>query len=306
MQTFLLGRLLQSAITLFAVLVIVFALARSTGDPAYLMLPPTASNAEIEQMRHELGTDRSLIIQFGTYVRRAATGDLGNSIRLREPVAKLLSKRFVKSVELAAVAMAVAVVAALVLGTAAAVWRNTPIDLFVRLLGILGQSAPNFWLGIVLVELFAVNFGLLPASGSAGFKSFILPATVMGWGVVAGMMRLLRSQLLEVLESEYIRTARAKGLRGFPILWKHALRNAIIPVLAFGSLYFSLLLAGSVVIETVFAWPGMGQLAYQAVVYRDFALIQGVTLLAGALIVVTTFLVDLLYGVIDPRISVKA
>lgn len=306
MMRFLTGRLLQAAITLFAVLVIVFTLARSTGDPAYLMLPPTATNAEIAVMRRELGTDRALPVQFGTYISRAATGDLGRSIRLRQPVAKLLLQRLAKSVQLAAVAMSVAVVVALVLGTAAAVWRNSPLDVGVRLLGIMGQSAPSFWLGIILVQVFSVRFGLLPASGAGGLQYFILPAAVMGWSVVAGMMRLLRSQLLEVLESEYVRTARAKGLRRPVILWKHALRNAVIPVLAFGSLYFSLLLSGSVVIETVFAWPGMGQLAYEAVLFRDFPLIQGVTLLAGALIVVISFLVDVFYGVIDPRITMRA
>lgn len=306
MSRFVLGRLVQAVVTLFAVLVIVFVLARSTGDPAYLMLPPTATNEEVQQMRHALGTDRSLVVQFGNYASRAVTGDFGRSIRLRQPVTKVLRQRLVKSVELASVAMAAAVAIALLLGTAAAIWRNSPIDIAVRLLGIAGQSAPNFWLGIVLVEVFSVRFGLLPASGTGSISHYVLPAVVMGWSVVAGMMRLLRSQLLEVLESDYVRTARAKGIRGGAVLWKHALRNALVPVLAFGSLYFSLLLAGSVVIETVFAWPGMGQLAYEAVLFRDFPLIQGVTLLAAGLIVGISFLVDILYGVVDPRISVRA
>ncbi|MBI2867167.1 MAG: ABC transporter permease [Chloroflexi bacterium] len=302
MTQYIINRFLQALVTIFAVSIIVFGLARSTGDPAYLMLPPTATNEEIEQMRHILGTDRPIPVQYWTFAKRAVQGDLGDSIRLRQPVTKLLRQRLPNSMRLAGLSMSVALTLAFVFGVTAAIWRNSPVDVGARLLGIIGQSLPSFWVAIVFIEIFSVRLGLLPSSGIGGFNHYILPAAVIGWFATAGMMRLLRAQLIEVLGSEYIKTARAKGLAPPVVIVRHAIRNAVIPVITFAGIYFALLLTGSVVVETVFAWPGVGRLAYEAILFRDFPLIQGVNLLAGAIVVSINLLVDILYGVVDPRI----
>jgi peptide/nickel transport system permease protein len=214
----------------------------------------------------------------------------------------LIAARLPNSFKLAGAAFTASIVIAVVLGTIAAVWRNTPWDLIVRITGVLGLAVPSFWIGILLIDLFAVDLGWLPVAGTGGPKHFIMPAIVIGSTAVAGMMRLLRSQLIEVLNSDYIRTARAKGLAGPAVVMGHALRNALIPVLTVAGVFFAGLLGGSVVAESIFAWPGIGQLAYQAVTARDFPVMQAVVLITGAIIVGMNLLVDLLYGVIDPRI----
>lgn len=304
MTGYIAGRLGQAVITLLAVVIIVFFLARSSGDPALLMLPPTATDEEIIQMRRVLGTDRPLPVQFGSFVKRAASGDFGKSIRLGRPVMDLLWERLPNSVKLASLAMGVAVAIALVLGILAAVWRDSPVDIAVRMLGIVGQSMPGFWLGIVLIEVFAVQIRFFPVAGTGSIRHYILPATVIGWVAVAAMMRLLRAQMIEVLASDYVRTARAKGLSPARVVLVHALRNSLIPMMTYAGVHFGVLLGGAISVETVFAWPGLGQLGYQAVLFRDYPLIQGVTLFVGAMIVAANLLVDLMYGIVDPRIAV--
>lgn len=287
-------------------LVVVFVLARASGDTAALMLPDTATQADIQAMRKYLGTDRTLPVQLLNFSKRMVHGDLGNSTRFRnDSVVSLIAKRLPKTAQLAGLAVAISVTLAVVLGVAAAVFRNSPIDLAVRLLGIMGQSMPSFWIGIVGIHVFAVQLHLLPASGSSSVRAFILPVVVLSWGAVAGMMRLLRAQMLEVLGTDYVRTARAKGLSPRVVIFRHALRNGLIPVLTVAGLFFANLLHGSVIIESVFAWPGLGQLAQQSVVSRDFPLLQGIVLFSAAVFVASNLMVDLLYPVIDPRVNLR-
>ncbi len=302
MTNYILNRVLQSILTLFLVMLVVFFASRFSGDPALLILPIDATDVEVEQMREILGTDKLVLVQFGKFLARAGTGDFGESIQHRVPVADLLKSRLPNSFYLATAALVATIVGAFVLGTVAAVWRNSPIDLIARLIGILGLSLPSFWIGILLMSLFAVRWEVLPVAGTGGPSHYVLPAIVIGSTAAAGMMRLLRSQLIEVLSSDYIRTARAKGLGGLTVVGGHALRNALIPVLTVAGVFFAGLLGGSVVAETIFAWPGVGQLAFQSVSSRDFPLMQGVVLVTGVIIVGINLAVDLLYGVIDPRI----
>ena len=305
MSKLILKRALQAVITLFFVLLVIFVMVRATGDPALLMLPLTASDEDVAQMRHKLGTDRPIPVQFATYLRQVSTGNLGDSLRFREPVLKVIGNRLPSSLELAGASMGLAILAAVVLGTIAATMRNTPLDAIVRLLSILGQSLPSFWVGIVFVEIFAVTFGVLPVAGSGSLKHLILPAVVLGWNVSAGMMRLLRANLIEVLASDYTRTAKSKGLGPLVVLGRHAIPNAILPVVSLAGIYFALLITNAIVVETVFARPGIGSLAYQAILSRDFPLIQAIVLVAALFIIASNLVTDILYGVIDPRIRVS-
>ena len=285
MTNYIINRVLQSIVTLFIVMLVVFFASRVSGDPALLVMPLDATEKEIEDMRVVLGTDKPVLVQFGKFFARASVGDFGESIQHKVPVMDLIGARLPNSFRLAGAAMVATLVIAIALGTVAAVWRNTPADLFVRIVGVLGLALPSFWIGILLIDLFAVNLEWLPVSGTGGPLHFILPAVVIGSTAVAGMMRLLRSQLIEVLNSDYIRTARAKGLAGPSVVFGHALRNALIPVLTVAGVFFAGLLGGSVVAESIFAWPGIGQLAFQAVTARDFPVMQAVVLITGAIIV---------------------
>ena len=306
MLRFVLARLSQSAITLLLFSVVIFGLARATGDPLTLVLPMVATEEDFANARRYLGLDRPLYAQYLTFVGRAATGDFGTSIRSRRPVVELLRERLPNSLALAAFSMAVSLLVAFPLGVLAAVRRGTALDAGAKVLATLGQSLPTFWVGIVLIEVVAGRLQWLPAGGSGSLAHYILPGFTLGWFVVAGLMRLLRSAMLEVLDAEYITTARAKGAPEVSVVWRHALRNALIPVVTFAGVYFAILVTSAIVVETVFAWPGMGRLAYEAITGRDFPVIQAVVLVTAALVVTVNFAVDLLYAVIDPRIGLAS
>ena len=306
MLRFVLARLSQSAITLLLFSVVIFGLARATGDPLTLVLPMVATEEDFANARRYLGLDRPLYVQYLTFVGRAATGDFGTSIRSRRPVGGLLRERLPNSLALAAFSMAVSLLIAFPLGVLAAVRRGTALDSGAKVLATLGQSLPTFWVGIVLIEVVAGRLQWLPAGGSGSLAHYILPGFTLGWFVVAGLMRLLRSAMLEVLDAEYVTTARAKGASEVSVVWRHALRNALIPVVTFAGVYFAILVTSAIVVETVFAWPGMGRLAYEAITGRDFPVIQAVVLVTAAIVVTVNFAVDLLYAVIDPRIGLAS
>jgi ABC-type dipeptide/oligopeptide/nickel transport system permease component len=299
---FIFFRLLQSLVALALLSVVVFALARTTGDPLHLILPMNASEEDYANARRYLGLDRSYVEQYLSFVGRAVTGDFGTSIRARRPVIELVRERLPNSLRLAGFAMVVSLAMAFPLGVMAAVKKGSVVDRTAQVVAVLGQSLPTFWVAIVLVEFVAGRLQWLPAGGIEGFTSYILPGFTLGWFVVAGIMRLLRSGMLEVLDSEYVKLARLKGVVEHRVVWVHALKNALIPVVTFAGIYFAILVTTAIVVETVFAWPGLGRLAYDGITSRDFPVIQAVVLVTAAIVSAVNLGVDCLYAVIDPRI----
>jgi peptide/nickel transport system permease protein len=299
---FVLARLVQSLVALAILTVVVFVLARATGDPLQLILPMSASEEDYANARQYLGLDRPYVEQYFSFVGRALTGDFGNSLRARRPVVELIRDRLPNSLKLAAFAMTASLLMAFPLGVIAAVHKGTAIDRAAQVIAVLGQSLPTFWVAIVLIEVVAGRLQWLPAAGIDGFASYVLPGFTLGWFVVAGMMRLLRSSMLEVLDTEYVKLARVKGVVERRVVWLHALKNALIPVVTFAGIYFSILVTTAIVVETVFAWPGLGRLAYEAITSRDFPVIQAVVLTTAAIVALVNLSVDCLYAFIDPRI----
>jgi ABC-type dipeptide/oligopeptide/nickel transport system permease component len=302
MQRYIFWRILQSAVTLVALSMIIFVLCRLTGDPALLMLPDDASYEDVAQLRIALGLDRPLPVQYWLFISKAVQGDFGRSIKGQVPVLELIKDRFPQSIKLALVSMVITIALAFPLGVLAAVRKGTPIDTFANLIAVLGQSLPQFWVGIVLIQIFAVHLRWLPVAGTGSFWHYILPGFTLGWFLVAGIMRLLRSSMLDVLDSEFIKLARIKGVSERGVIWKHALKNAFIPVLTFAAIYLAILITGAILVETVFAWPGIGQLIFQGIVYRDFPVIQAVVMLTALIVVTVNFVVDIIYAYVDPRI----
>jgi peptide/nickel transport system permease protein len=298
---------MAQALLAFAVLsVVIFVLSRLSGDPVELMLPVDATMQDRQELRRTLGLDRPMTEQYLAFVGGALTGDLGVSIRERRPALGLALERLGNSARLAVSSMTVALLLAVPLAVAAAVWKDSAIDRFARLFAVLGQSVPTFFVGLLLIIVVSGRWRLLPAGGMGDWQTYIMPSVTLGWFVVAGMMRLLRSSLLEVLDSEFVKLARVKGVPEWRVVWKHALRNALLPVVTFGGIYFALLVSTAVIVETVFAWPGIGRLAYDAVKFRDFPVTQAVVLVAAVLVVLTNLLVDLVYAWVDPRIRLES
>jgi len=301
---FVLARLVQSLVALAILSVVVFILARATGDPLHLILPMSASEEDYANARRYLGLDRPYLEQYVSFVGRAVTGDFGMSLRARRPVSELIRERLPNSLRLAAFAMGISLAIAFPLGVMAAVKKGTGLDRTAQVIAVLGQSLPTFWVAIVLVEFVAGRLQWLPAGGIDGFASYILPGFTLGWFVVAGLMRLLRSGMLEVLDSEYVKLARVKGVAERRVVWLHALKNALIPVVTFAGIYFAILVTTAIVVETVFAWPGLGRLAYEGISSRDFPVIQAVVLTTAAIVAAVNLGVDCLYALIDPRLRI--
>lgn len=302
MLRFVAGRFVQSLVCLVVVSFVVFYAARLTGDPTVLMLSEMATKDDAARLRTRLGLDKSLAEQYGLFLARAVRGDLGDSTRYHRPVVDVLAARFPASLQLGCVAIVISLLIALPTGVYAAVKRGTMLDVMGRSFAILGQSVPLFWLGLVLMLIFAVWLGLVPAAGKTTAASYILPALTMGWATTPAIMRLTRSAMLEVLESEYIKLARIKGLPEWKVIWKHALKNALLPVVTFSVLLFAEMIAGAIVTETVFAWPGVGQLLISSVSYRDFPMVQGTVLLLATLFIFGNLAVDVFYAYLNPRI----
>jgi ABC-type dipeptide/oligopeptide/nickel transport system permease component len=302
MQQYILKRILQSLLTLLVLSMIIFFMCRLTGDPVMLMLPDDASYEDVMQLRQALGLDRPLPVQYWIFLSRAVQGDFGRSIKGQVPVLDLIQERFPNSIKLGLVSLVITTVLAFPLGVMAAVKKGTTVDTLANMIAVLGQSLPQFWVGIVLIQVFAVQLRWLPVAGTGSVWHYILPGFTLGWFLVAGIMRLLRSSMLDVLDSEFVKLARIKGVSPRGVIWKHALKNAFMPVLTFAAIYLAILITGAILVETVFAWPGLGQLIYQGIVYRDFPVIQAVVLLTALIVVSVNFVVDIAYAYLDPRI----
>ena len=302
MGAFIAGRLAQAIIGMFVVSIAVFGVVRLSGDPLQLLLPDEAPPEQYEQMKKLLHLDRPIVVQYGEWISRMAVGDLGTSTSARVPVVKLIRERLPNTLQLAAVAFAFTLAFGLTVGVYAAAFRGTVLDALARGFAVLGQAQPNFWTGIIFILVFAVYLGWLPAGGKSGWESVILPAITLGWLPVAGVMRLTRSSMLQVLNSEYVKLARIKGVNEFQVLWKHSLKNAALPVLTYSSLVFISMITGSIITETVFAWPGIGRLVLTAVVNRDFPIIQGVVLMFSAWYIVGNLLIDITYAYLNPKV----
>ena len=302
MQRFILRRVAQSVVLLFVLALIIFALARVSGNPADLLLREDATQEDRADLLRTLGLDRPVHEQLYLFLAGAVRGDLGESIRYRKPAAEVFFERLPNTLQLLPLAMVGALVVAIPLGVLAAVYRGTIIDRVSGAIAVLGIATPSFWLGIVLIYVFSIKLGLLPSSRMGGPSHYVLPAITLGLFLVAGMMRLVRSSLLEVMGSEFVKLARLKGLSQTVVIWKHCLRNALIPVTTLFGVYFALLITGAIVTETVFAWPGVGRLTYEAVIFRDYPLLQAVILLKAVIVLGVNLGVDILYAYLDPRV----
>ncbi|MBR0655874.1 ABC transporter permease [Plastoroseomonas arctica] len=285
-----------------AVSAIAFLLLRVSGDLAATLAGEEASAAEIERIRGLYGLDRPVIVQYGEWLLRSLRGDLGRSLFYPESVAKLILDRLPNTATLATLGLAVALLLSIPLGVVAALFRNTWIDRLALALAVLGQAMPSFWFALLLIFFFGITLGWLPVSGTEGLANFVLPALALGWFSTPVLMRLTRAGMVEVLAADYIRTAHAKGLPVRTVLVKHALRNAVAPVVALASVQFGNMLSGSVVIETVFALQGIGYLAWESISRRDFPVVQGILLVVALFYVVLTLVADLLNAWLDPRI----
>ncbi len=306
MGRFLLVRLSHALLVVFGVSLIAFGLMHLSGDPAALLLPPSATRQDIELFRRQLGLDRPLPVQYLDFLSHAARGDFGRSLRHDQPALELVLERVPATLELSAVALALALLIAIPLGILAAVRRGSIFDQASLVLSLIGQAFPIFWLGILLIIVVAENLRWLPASGRGGPQHLVLPALALSSYSTAMITRLLRSSLLEVLGADFIRTARAKGLSGRAVLLGHAVKNAALPVVTVIGLQIGALLGGAVITEEVFAYPGMGRLAVQAIANRDFTVVQAFVVLMAVVIVAINLLVDLLYAWLDPRVKVEA
>jgi len=282
--------------------IVIFCLVRVTGSPVDVILPDTATNDQREQATKLLGLDRPLVVQYALYLATLVKGDFGRSYTLNVDIGPLVLSHFWNTFRLATVSMVFGAVLAIPLAVLAAKRRGSAWDRLASLVALGGMSMPSFITGILAILVFGVWLRWLPIYGAGGWKHFILPAITLGWFNSAGILRLLRSGMLDVLSSEYVKTARAKGLAERVVLWKHGLRNAALPTLTFLGFSYGLLLAGAVTTEVVFAWPGLGWLAAEAVTRRDFPIVQAVTLLTSAMIIALNLTVDVLYAVLDPRI----
>ena len=302
MQRYIVIRTGWAILALWAVSILVFGLARITGSPTDTLLSFESSDEQRELMKAYWGLDRPLPEQYAIFMGNIFKGDLGDSFKWRQPVTDLVKERFPNTIILAVLAIAVASLIAVPMGVLSAVHRNTFFDSIGKSIALIGQSAPPFWLGLVLMWVFAVRLDLVPTSGKSDVTSFILPTLALGLFWVAALMRLIRSAMLDVLDSEYVKLARIKGLAEWKVIWKHVLRNAAIAPLTYFGIILGNLLVGSVTVETVFAWPGLGYLVFEAVIIRDYPLVQAVVLIFSVLFIAVNLLVDILYAYLDPRI----
>jgi peptide/nickel transport system permease protein len=292
-------------LSLFLLSVTIFFFVRVTGDPAALLVEPGASEADIAAIHHQFGLDRPLWVQYGLFMWSLMHGDFGKSFYYQTPVFDLYLSRLPNSLLLATVAMGFSLLVGIPSGILASVRVGRFWDSAGKIFALLGLSLPSFWVGLVLILVFSVYLHWLPSSGSGTPLHLIMPAFALGWYFAASHMRLTRSSMLDVLGSEYIKLARLKGLTETLVVAKHAFKNALIPVLTLAGINLVIMVNVAIVVETVFAWPGIGRLLYEGITFRDFPIVQGVVLMAGAMIVVVNLMVDILYAIIDPRIRLE-
>jgi peptide/nickel transport system permease protein len=302
MQRYIVTRIFYALISLVLLSMTIFCLVRVTGDPAILMAEPGASEEDLQAIRREFGLDKPWPLQYVSFVQSMMRGDFGTSIYYRVPAFELYLQRLPASLELSIWAMIISLIVGIPIGILAAVRVNTWFDKFGNVFANLGLALPSFWVGLMLILLFSVYLRLLPSAGSGTVKHVLMPAFALGWVLAASHMRLARSAMLEVLGSEYIKLARIKGLSERLVIAKHAFKNAIIPVLTFAGINLALIVNGTVVVESVFAWPGIGRLLYEGIAFRDFPVVQVSVMMAGLMIVAVNLVVDILYAYIDPRI----
>jgi peptide/nickel transport system permease protein len=302
MTRFIIRRLLRTLIVVWGVVTVVFIIIRLSGDPIALMVAPETPTADVEALREQMGLNDPLYVQYLVYIRNLIQGDFGTSLRFNEDALGVVVERIPVTLKIAAAAFAVAVVVALPVGILSAVRPNSLIDQLAMILALIGQAVPTFFLGIVLILVFAVRFRWFPTSGIESPLGYVLPAITLGAFAMASITRLTRAAMLEVLNQDYVRTARAKGLSAPIVINRHALRNALVPVITIMGLQFGALLGGSVVTETVFSLPGMGRLIIQAIGNRDYPVVQAGVFLIAISFVLVNFVVDLFYAVLDPRI----
>lgn len=302
MGSFILKRFAQAIVSLLLMSIFIFLLVRLTGDPGHVLLPLDATPEMYEHLEKEMGLDKPLVVQWVKWTGKMIRGDFGTSMARHVPVTQLMAERFPATLMLAAAGFFVTLIIGLPLGVMSAARRGGFLDVTARVFAVLGQSVPLFWLGIMLMMIFPVRLGILPAGGKSGFTSIILPAVTMGWFTTAGLLRLTRSSMLETLSSEYVKLARIKGLSEPRVVWKHAFKNAALPVLTFASLILFIFVTGAIVTETVFSWPGVGTLVLQAVKNRDFVVVQALVLVISAIYMFGNLAVDILYAFLNPRI----
>lgn len=302
MTRFILARLVQSAAALLLVTLVVFSVVRLTGDPLQVILPDEATSEMYEAAAERLGLNLPLPLQYARYLGDLVRGNLGTSQQTRVPVTELIAERFPATLQLSLVAIALMLLLAIPLGLLAGYTRGSRLDTGIRVLALAGQSIPQFWLGILLILVASVMLRWLPAGGRGTWSHVVLPALTLASIVCAGMIRLVRSSVLEVLETDYIKVVRSKGMSEANVLFKHGLRNAAVPVLTFGGLMSAHMLTGSIVTETVFGWPGLGRLVYDAIIARDFPVVQGVVLAMSAIYIAVNFAIDVAYIYLNPRL----
>jgi ABC-type dipeptide/oligopeptide/nickel transport system permease component len=302
MKRYIIQRLLQGVVLLFLVAAIVFFLGRLTGNPVDLMLPEGSTPEDRITLIKALGLDGPLWRQFLIFIGNALNGDLGTSIRMREPTVDVFFSRLPNTLAIIPWAIVFAVAVGIPLGVVAALNRGNIVDRAAGALAVLGIATPSFWLGVVLIFVFSVELGWLPSGRMGGPDHYVLPVITLGSFLIAGFMRLVRSSMLDVMGSEFVKLARIKGLSEGVVIWKHCLRNALIPVLTLWGVFVGNLITGAIIVETVFAWPGVGRLTYEAVIYRDFPLLQAIIILKSMLILAINLTVDILYAYVDPRI----
>lgn len=304
MRKLLIRKLAAIVVTLFGLTILVFSLSHATGDPRYLyMTQYTRSTSEAwEAQGKAMGLDRPLLVQYAIWVGKAVRGDFGNSVYYQRNSLQMIMEALPATFQLSGISFLFAIALGMSLGVLSAVKRSTVWDYLGRGFALLGQSVPPFWIAIVLVLIFSVQLDLLPTSRRGDWRHFVLPVVTLGWLPAAGLLRLTRSSMLEVLDSEYVKLARAKGVGSAKIVWKHAFRNALIAPLTFAMILLAGFMTGTVVVETVFAWPGIGRLAVNAALNTDFPLVTGLALVFGVMFLMASLVADVLYGVLDPRI----
>jgi peptide/nickel transport system permease protein len=305
MKQFILRRFGYALLSLVLLSLTIFFFVRVTGDPAALLVEPGASADDIAAIHHQFGLDRPLVVQYAIFMKQLLQGDLGKSFYYQTPVMQLYLSRLPNSLILAVVAMGFSLLIGIPSGILAAVRVGGFWDSAGKTFALLGLSLPSFWVGLVMILFFSVYLGWLPSSGSGTPWHLVMPAFALGWYFAAAHMRLTRSSMLDVLGSEYIKLARIKGLPEALVIAKHAFKNALIPVLTLAGVNLVIMVNVAVVVETVFAWPGIGRLLYEGISFRDFPVVQGVVLLGGLMIIMVNFAVDILYAVIDPRIRLE-
>jgi peptide/nickel transport system permease protein len=306
MIRFVLVRILQTILALLGISILVFVLVRATGDPVDLFRTPTSTPEELANIRQQLGLDKSVPEQYWIFISHAVRGDFGYSYIKKRAVTTMIADALPNSLKLGVTSFVVGMLAAVLLGVFSATKRDSALDNVVKFLAILGQAVPPFWLAIMGIYVFSVYWQVLPAFGTKGIPNYVLPVGTLSFFLLPGMMRLVRSSMLDTLDTEYIKLARIKGLPERIVIWKHALRNALIAPLTVAGMLFATLITGEFIIETVFAWPGVGRVSVEAMIARDFPTVQGAILFVATLVLVINLIVDILYAYVDPQIRYQS